>query len=154
VSLYCCTLRFGKLLVRLRAIASYQFHTVFTLIVLHPSFELNAGSFFTRGHNRSVAFFDAVRAYHDANATQDHQLSEQDCMRDVIFGGSKIFNENLVFIPQWKINAFPEEIECWDSGKHWERGMFVVHFAGAWAHVHEDDPTGLLMRKYEGEIIW
>jgi mannan polymerase II complex MNN10 subunit len=123
--------------------------------MLHPSFELNAGSFFTRGHNRSLAFFDAVRGYHDANATQDHQLSEQDCMRDIIFRGSKPFNDNLIFIPQWKINAFPEEIPCWDTTqKYWERGMFVVHFAGAWAHVQEDDPTGLLMKKYEGEIIW
>ena len=102
-----------------------------------------------------MAFFDAVRAYHDANHREDNQLSEQDCMRDIIFKGSKPFSDNVVFIPQWKINAFPEEIKCWDAArKGWERGMFVVHFAGAWAHVKRDDPTGFLMEKYEREIIW
>jgi mannan polymerase II complex MNN10 subunit len=132
----------------------FVFIQFYTLIVLHPSFELNAGSFLTRGHTRSVAFFDAVRAYHDANSSQDHQLSEQDCMRDIMFKGSKPFSDNVLFIPQWKMNAFPEEIKCWDMQKPWERGMFVLHFAGAWAHMEEEDPTGLLMKRYEGQIIW
>ena len=30
-----------------------------------------------------------------------------------------------------------------------------MHFAGAWAHLRgEEDPTGVLMRKYGSEIIW
>ncbi|KAF2472075.1 uncharacterized protein BDR25DRAFT_324581 [Lindgomyces ingoldianus] len=58
-------------------------------------------------------------------------------------------------ISQYKINAFPEEILCNDNlSKSWQKAMFVIHFAGAWAHVKEKDPTGFLMRKYEREIIW
>lgn len=118
------------------------------------SFELNAGSFLTRGHERSIKFFDAVRAYHEANATYQHQMSEQDCMRDLLYNSDQWFRRRI-FMPQHAINAFPEEIKCWDSyQKPWQRGTFVIHFAGAWAHVHEDDPTGLLMRKYEMDTIW
>ncbi|EAW25564.1 uncharacterized protein NFIA_043830 [Aspergillus fischeri NRRL 181] len=62
--------------------------------------------------------------------------------------------EHAIRIPQWRINAFPEEIGCYDSHKKkWEKGMFVIHFAGAWAHVVEEDPTGHLMRKYESQIV-
>jgi mannan polymerase II complex MNN10 subunit len=32
--------------------------------------------------------------------------------------------------------------------------MFVLHFAGAWAHVKGEDPTGQLMQKYQREIVW
>jgi mannan polymerase II complex MNN10 subunit len=65
------------------------------------------------------------------------------------------FAKHAVTIPQWKINAFPEEIHCFDkSEKGWEHGTFVIHFAGAWAHVPGDDPTGDLMTKYESQIMW
>lgn len=63
--------------------------------------------------------------------------------------------QHAMRIPQWKINAFPEEIGCYDTHKKkWVKGMFVVHFAGAWAHIKSEDPTGHLMRKYEPEIVW
>lgn len=76
-------------------------------------------------------------------------------MRDVVNNDKNGEAKQALWIPQWKINAFPDEIKCWDKyGRGWERGMFVVHFAGAWAHVKEDDPTGFLMRKYENDIIW
>jgi mannan polymerase II complex MNN10 subunit len=59
-----------------------------------------------------------------------------------------------VYIPQYKINAFPKEIQCYDEeSRAWKRGDFVIHFAGAWAHLKMDDPTGFLMRKYQEEII-
>lgn len=62
--------------------------------------------------------------------------------------------EHVQYIPQWKINAFPEEIGCYDKHKRkWEKGMFVIHFAGAWAHVAGEDPTGQLMSKYKGQIL-
>ena len=58
-------------------------------------------------------------------------------------------------VPQWKLNAFPQEIACFDEDKKkWKPGMFVIHFAGAWAHVGGEDPTGKLMRKYQDEIVW
>ena len=68
------------------------------------------------------------------------------------------FADRFLVIPQWRINAFPEEIHCWDQRdepqRGWEHGSFVIHFAGAWAHVKEEDPTGFLMKKYGGHIIW
>jgi mannan polymerase II complex MNN10 subunit len=72
-----------------------------------------------------------------------------------LFLKSKVpLTQHAMRIPQWKINAFPTEIGCYDKDKRkWERGMFVVHFAGAWAHVSGEDPTGQLMRKYEAEIL-
>lgn len=117
------------------------------------SFELNAGSFLTRATPRSHDFFERVIEYHEANATYEHQMSEQDCMRDIMFKSS-FLEDRFLMLPQHSINAFPEEIPCFDRRykKSWEPGMFFMHFAGAWAHVHEDDPTGLLMRKYEGLI--
>lgn len=60
-----------------------------------------------------------------------------------------------VRVPQWRLNAFPAEIECYDEpGQVWQEGFFVLHFAGAWAHVKGDDPTGQLMKKYQDKIIW
>lgn len=70
----------------------------------------------------------------------------------------KASGDRTVRVPQFKLNAFPEEIKCYDEEKKaWEKGAFVIHFAGAWAHVEDkenNDPTGLLMRKYEKEIVW
>lgn len=75
-------------------------------------------------------------------------------MRDFLKTGSSL-TKHFLRIPQWKINAFPSEIGCYDESKiKWARGMLVVHFAGAWAHVKENDPTGFLMKKYERDIIW
>lgn len=117
---------------------------------------LNAGSFIVRGHERSIKFLQDI--YHTADKEKEgqseHDLSEQDAM-------AKLINDNeearsrTIQVPQWKLNAFPQEIACFDeSKKMWKHGDFVVHFAGAWAHIQDDDPTGLLMRKYQKEIIW
>ncbi|KAF2132807.1 glycosyltransferase family 34 protein [Dothidotthia symphoricarpi CBS 119687] len=115
---------------------------------------LNAGSFLLRGHERSIKFFDDARTMFDKAKKEETNMSEQDCM-------SKLLKEDQAtsdmahFVPQWKLNAFPEEIACYDeSKKGWEQGTFVLHFAGAWAHVKGDDPTGQLMKKYEHDIIW
>jgi mannan polymerase II complex MNN10 subunit len=104
-----------------------------------------------RSRLSAAEFLDRVRIYND-----DHRdLSEQDCIRNVVNNNANGERDQTLWIPQWKINAFPEEIKCWDkSGKGWERGTFMLHFAGAWAHLKEEDPTGFLMRKYEKEIIW
>jgi hypothetical protein len=101
------------------------FHTLSPL-TQPPSFELNAGSFLTRATPRTAKFVDAVIDYHNTNATQEHQLSEQDCMRDIMFK-QKRFTENYVFIPQYKLNAFPQEIKCFDKYKKgWAPGTFMV----------------------------
>jgi len=119
-------------------------------------FELNAGSFITRATPRTAGFINAVIDYHSANSTNDHQLSEQDCMRDVMFKLKK-FDKSFVMVPQVTINGFPEEIKCYDTTHQiWKPESFVLHFAGAWAHVKEvsEDHTGYLMKKYEHHIIW
>jgi len=104
-----------------------------------------------RSRPSSLAFLNRVRQYGDKNP----KLNEQECIRDVINNNKNGEQDQALWIPQWKINAFPEEIKCWDKhGRGWERGTFVVHFAGAWAHVKVEDPTGFLMRKYEKQIIW
>jgi mannan polymerase II complex MNN10 subunit len=84
-----------------------------------------------------------------------HQPSEQDCFRHIFEENKNGEKEHALFIPQWKMNAFPEEIPCYDKDKRkWERGMFVVHFAGAWAHVRNTtDAKGDLCRKYYWKIV-
>jgi len=39
-------------------------------------------------------------------------------------------------------------------GGAWQSGDFVVHFAGAWVYIHDEDPTGVLMKKYEHLVEW
>lgn len=81
-----------------------------------------------RSRPSASAFLNRVRIYND-----DHRdLSEQDCIRDMVNINANGEADQTLWIPQWKINAFPEEIMCWDkAGKGWEKGTFVVHFAGA-----------------------
>ena len=69
--------------------------------------------------------------------------------------GNQAAKKPVVMIPQYKINAYPEEISCYDEHKRkWEPGMFVMHFAGAWAYIKEKDAYGWMMRKYEGRVVW
>ena len=84
----------------------------------------------------------------------DRGLSEQDCVKKLVTGKNAPESGRVVFVPQHKMNAFPEEIQCYGhDSRAWKEGDFVVHFAGAWAHVKGDDPYGELMRKYEGYTI-
>jgi mannan polymerase II complex MNN10 subunit len=95
-----------------------------------------------------------VRDFHDHEKAKGNVLNDQEAMRDFLKSDSSLVKHALR-VPQWKFNTFPEEIGCYDESKvKWARGMLVVHFAGAWAHVKEKDPTGFLMKKYESEIIW
>lgn len=119
---------------------------------------LNAGSFLVRAHPRSLDFVDLVRAEYKRNAQ-----SEQDCMRDVLFpsdSGKSAYSGRFAMMSQKSINAFPEEVKCFeqdDAGVEvgrWEKGDFVVHFAGAWAWIKEKDATGVLMEKYRGLVVW
>ncbi|KAJ5991326.1 hypothetical protein N7522_011533 [Penicillium canescens] len=115
---------------------------------------LNDGSFIVRSSSRSIQFLNAIRAIHDREKEQSgRSLGDQDSMEAFLKSNAPL-TQHAMRIPQWTINAFPEEIGCYDTHKKkWEKGMFVVHFAGAWAHIAGEDPTGHLMRKYEPEIL-
>lgn len=120
----------------------------------HDCNGFNAGSFLVRGHERSLKLIHDSWAIHDKAKAENIQMSEQDStvklMKD-----DQASAERVHVVPQWKLNAFPQEIACFDENKKvWEHGTFILHFAGAWAHVKGDDPTGQLMKKYEHEIIW
>ena len=117
---------------------------------------LNDGSFIARSSPRSIEILNAIRVLHDREKSKENgkSLNDQESMRDFLKSKHPL-TEHVVRIPQWKINAFPHEIGCYDEHKRkWEKGMLVIHFAGAWAHVISDDPTGYLMRRYERDIIW
>lgn len=114
----------------------------------------NSGSFLVRGHERSLKLIRDSFAIHDEAKKEDKHMSEQDATVQLL-KDDKAMAETVHQVPQWKLNAFPQEIACFDdSGQAWEHGTFIIHFAGAWAHVKGEDPTGKLMRKYEHEIIW
>ncbi|KAL6711872.1 hypothetical protein ACN47E_002915 [Coniothyrium glycines] len=123
-------------------------------LLTHDCNGLNAGSYVFRAHDRSLAFIrDAIAV--QAKAQEEGQgISEQEAMVRLMELDQASRARTLV-VQQQKLNAFPQEIACYDpDSKAWERGDFVIHFAGAWAHVKGDDPTGWLMKKYEGDIIW
>lgn len=123
-------------------------------LVTHDCNGFNAGSFLVRGHERSLKFIQDSLAIHDKAKEEDIPMSEQDSTVKLMKEDKEAASRVHV-VPQWKLNAFPQEIACFDKvSQAWEPGMFVLHFAGAWAHVKVDDPTGYLMNKYENEIIW
>lgn len=123
-------------------------------LLTHDCNGLNFGSFIVRGHERSIKFLHDAYAIADREKEKDNQMSEQDVIVKLMKDDPASAHRTIQ-VPQWKLNAFPQEIACFDdSRKAWEHGTFVIHFAGAWAHVKGDDPTGQLMRKYEPEIIW
>jgi mannan polymerase II complex MNN10 subunit len=120
----------------------------------HDCNGLNTGSFIVRGHPRSAQFLNDIYAISDGEKTADHSLSEQDAMAKLI-KSDPVSGARTKQVPQYRLNAFPQEIACFDEeDKVWSPGAFVIHFAGAWAHVSGDDPTGQLMTKYKDEIIW
>ncbi|KAJ4372322.1 hypothetical protein N0V83_004096 [Neocucurbitaria cava] len=123
------------------------------MLITNDCNRFNAGSFVLRGQDRAFNFMRDAWKMDDEYKAKGESISEQDALRHLMDeepGKSKV-----IVLPQWKMNAFPEEIGCFDDEKRgWEDGMFVIHFAGAWAHVKGEDPTGQLMKKYEGHIRW
>jgi mannan polymerase II complex MNN10 subunit len=124
-------------------------------LITHDCNGLNTGSYIVRGHERSIKLFDNSGMIWDREAQNDKHLSDQDAL-GMLFKDDAASARRTVKVPQSKLNAFPQEIACFDNdeNKVWEHGFFVLHFAGAWAHVKGDDPTGYLMRKYQHEVIW
>ncbi|KAF2013091.1 glycosyltransferase family 34 protein [Aaosphaeria arxii CBS 175.79] len=124
------------------------------VLVTHDCNGLNTGSFIVRGHERSLKIFDDVHDIQAREKEKKNELSEQDAMA-LLIKEDRASADRTTQVPQWKLNAFPPEIACFDeSNRVWEHGTFVLHFAGAWAHVEGEDPTGQLMNKYGTEIIW
>ncbi|KAF1951811.1 hypothetical protein CC80DRAFT_508458 [Byssothecium circinans] len=123
-------------------------------LLTHDCNGLNMGSFVVRAHERSIKFFKDTAAIEQGEREKDDQLSEQDAMVKLL-KDDPATARRTVLVPQWKLNAFPEEIACFDQANiGWSPGTFVLHFAGAWAHVEGEDPTGQLMKKYEDQVIW
>ncbi|KAF9690871.1 hypothetical protein EKO04_010932 [Ascochyta lentis] len=123
-------------------------------LLTHDCNGLNAGSFLVRRHERSLKFMHKSVAVYDKARKTDISMSEQDAVVTLLKEDQESADRTRV-IPQSKLNAFPSEIACFDEEqKVWESGLFVLHFAGAWAHVTREDPTGCLMEKYKGDIIW
>ena len=121
---------------------------------------MNTGSMLYRGRDLElIDFLSFVRRC--GKDFPNH--SEQDCIRDALGVNndpevkavvSPKWSKKWAYVQQHRINAFPDEIGCVEKGsRQWQKGDFVLHFAGAWAHVKEPDATGFLMRKYHGSIV-
>lgn len=107
-----------------------------------------------KSDERALQFIQASLDIHDKAQAEDIQMSEQDSTVQLL-KQDPVAASRIHVVPQWKLNAFPEEIKCYQQPwGPWKPGQFVIHFAGAWAHVQGDDPTGQLMQKYEGHIKW
>jgi mannan polymerase II complex MNN10 subunit len=123
----------------------------------HDCNGLNTGSYIVRSTPRALKFIEDIFSVEEKSRPdreEGHGMSEQDAMAELLRVDKEAMDRTLQ-VPQWKLNAFPAEIACFDEDKKvWEPGMFVLHFAGAWAHVKGEDPTGQLMKKYERDIIW
>jgi mannan polymerase II complex MNN10 subunit len=123
--------------------------------MLRTSNKLNAGSFLVKSNEWSLKFLDGTRSMYDEKEVKgEHTPHDQEAMVQLMKAEPALLG-NVKYIPQWKMNAYPEEIGCYDEDKRkWEPGMLMIHFAGAWAHVKEEDPTGYLMKKYGKQIEW
>ncbi|KAF2750920.1 glycosyltransferase family 34 protein [Sporormia fimetaria CBS 119925] len=126
-------------------------------LLTHDCNGLNSGSYILRSRQSAIDLMNLIRAFKstmEKGLEEDRQLSEQDVMGE-LFKVDKNAAERTVRVQQQKLNAFPKEIACFDHESHeWQPHDFVIHFAGAWAHVKGDDPTGQLMKKYEPWIKW
>jgi mannan polymerase II complex MNN10 subunit len=124
-------------------------------ILTHDCNGLNLGSFVVRGHHRSLEFIHHALALRDEAEKSDEKktYSEQDAM--VALLKEEPYAGRHIVAPQSELNAFPKDIHCFENNDgEWKPGKFILHFAGAWAHVKGEDPTGQLMKKYERDIIW
>lgn len=100
----------------------------------------------------TLDFLDRARV----KGHENEKWSEQDAVRNLVYADDwdradrVIAERQVMMIPQRAVNAFPSEIPCVQKEPNgfWRRGDLLIHFAGAWAHVKEEDPTGFLMKKY------
>lgn len=116
---------------------------------------LNLGSYIFRGHERSLQLIrDATALAKLAENDDGNSINEQEAIVKLLKQDPHTLARTTL-VPQQRMDAYPQEIACFDEhSTAWRKGDFVIHFAGAWAHVKGDDPTGQLMKKYESQIIW
>lgn len=113
---------------------------------------------FARAVPEALELFDRAAIYGQEFPT----LNEQECIRDLILQDTNQTSTNsslswsdqhIKFIPQYKANAYPEEIKCLEEeDRPWRAGDFLIHFPGAKYHVPGTDAKGQMMRKYSGMV--
>jgi mannan polymerase II complex MNN10 subunit len=96
------------------------------------------------------------------------EVSEQGVMKSVLESSKEFENsKHFLKIPQYMLNAYPEEIPCIeDSKRPWRSGDWIIHFPvslpinylltgqGAWSVMKESkDPFGVLLRRYWPRIV-
>ena len=105
-----------------------------------------------RAHPRVLDFARRVKKCGERSS----KPSDQDCILEVVQANKRNEKERTVFIKQWKMNAFPAEVPCYDDEQRkWEPGMFVLHVAGAWAHMPDDkeNAKNILIQKYANDVV-
>ncbi|KJX95765.1 hypothetical protein TI39_contig1051g00001 [Zymoseptoria brevis] len=118
------------------------------MIITPDCFPVNSGSLMVRTTPYILEVIKEWWRQKEIPGEEGDPRSLQDCLRDMVATGTMGLDKKSTFVKQWQLNAFPPEIKCHQDHIPWQPGFFVIHFAGAWAHVDEPDPTGLLMRKY------
>lgn len=116
-----------------------------------------------RASQSAYEFLNEIYSAGDADEALSDQDAMQKCFKYIFHNASRVSKEhdnsvsgkNTVVIPQTWMNAFPQEIRCYDDYQRpWERGMFNLHFAGAWAHMSGvDDAYGVSIIHFSFEAI-
>lgn len=101
----------------------------------------------------SSTFLHRTLSFHSEQKALGTTLSDQDCMRDLIAADTLGAKSKTIIVPQKVMNAFPEEIKCYDESGPWKKGWFLLHFAGAWAWVEGENPLGRMFERYEHEVV-
>ncbi|CAK1362353.1 hypothetical protein CB0940_02383 [Cercospora beticola] len=118
-------------------------------IIMTPDcWPMNSGSLLLRTTKWSLGWIEEMWKEKEVENEEGNKRSLQDCLRDMYANDLHNMKHKGTFVKQYKMNAFPTEIHCHEDDRPWQEGDFMIHMAGAWAHVHEKDPTGLLLRKY------
>lgn len=141
-------------------------------IIMTPDcFPMNSGSLLVRTTQWSLDWIREMWRQGEIETPESGKRSLQDCLgvqcyamyvvvlvvltllQDMVKDDTNDINKKGTFIKQYEMNAFPPEIKCHEDGREWQEGDFVIHMAGAWAHVSGDDPTGRLLRKYASFVV-
>jgi mannan polymerase II complex MNN10 subunit len=109
-----------------------------------------------RSNPRVSAFLTRALACRDEGLPDKDNPNEQHCFNHLLKENQYGEAERVVFAPQWTMNAYPEEMPCYDEFKRkWEPGMFVVHFAGAWVWItNVTDAKGELFNRYHRRVVY
>lgn len=126
------------------------------LVLTRDCDPLNLGSMFLRASPWTLAFIEQWRAGAEILDQHRQLRNEQDVLRDMLHGNAFSVADHSVIAPQHLFDAYPAELECYDprDPRPWRPGMFLLHFAGApWRLKDQEDPVGMLMRKYFHMIV-